>query len=58
MPIVVGPGIVLGAGVSLTTPDNALGSVAVDNTVDNHVENQGITSNVGGELYSREFLLW
>jgi len=31
---------------------------AVDNTVDNHVENQGITSNVGGELYSREFLLW
>lgn len=33
MPIVVGPGIVLGAGVSLTTPANALGSVAVDNTV-------------------------
>ena len=55
MPIVVGPGISLGAGVSLTTPDNALGSVAVDNTVD--AQWLSVADNAALDMASSDFTI-
>ena len=55
MPIVVGPGITLGPGVSLTTPDNALGSVAVDN--DDIVQSLTVADNAALDMGSSDFTI-